>query len=105
MSNIELSFKALADSTRREIMYSLAVTPSGLSMKEIGDQFPATRQGVAKHIKVLQKAGLIQIQSSGREKKCLLNPLPLREVMDWLNFYQNYWKDKLDDLTVNLEPD
>jgi predicted transcriptional regulator len=105
MPNIEHSFKALADSTRREIVYMLAVTPSGLSMREISDQFPASRQGVAKHLGVLEKAGLIQIQSAGREKKCLLNPLPLREVMDWLNFFKSYWEDRLNELKAHGESD
>lgn len=101
MVNLDASFKALADSTRREIIYLLAVTPSGISINTICSQFPVSRQGVTKHIRVLEKAGLIEIKDKGRERKCFLNPLPLQPVMDWLQFYKSYWSSKIDDLNTD----
>ena len=98
MADLDSSFKALADSTRREIIYLLAVTPGGIGINAISKHFQSTRQGITKHIMILENAGLVQIKREGRERKCYLNPLPLQPILDWLDFYKSYWNEKLNEL-------
>ena len=57
-----------------------------------------TRQGVTKHIKTLEEAGLVNINAQGRERFCNANPKELKEINKWLEFYEQFWTDKLDNL-------
>lgn len=88
-------FKAIADPTRREIFHALVIATSALSITQISNQFSMTRQGVTKHIKTLEEAGLVQIAPQGRERFCNANPKALREVDKWLKFYSQFWDNKL----------
>ncbi len=96
-------FKAIADPTRREIFHALVVAASALSISQISNEFDMTRQGVTKHIKTLEGAGLVYIESNGRERFCNANPKALREVNKWLKFYEQFWDDKLDSLGNYLD--
>ena len=96
-------FKAIADPTRREIFHALVVTTSMLSIGQISNQFEITRQGVTKHIKTLEAAGLITVNSHGRERYCVANPKPLKEINKWLQFYSQFWDDSLKDLEDYLD--
>lgn len=89
-------FKAIADPTRREILYLLVAATTALSINSIADNFKYSRQAITKHIEVLNTAGLVQIEKKGREKYCFPNPKPLKEVHDWLSAYQRFWDSKLD---------
>ena len=60
-------FKAIADPTRREIFHALVIAGSALSISQISNQFEISRQGVTKHIKTLEEAGLIHLDNKGRE--------------------------------------
>ncbi len=91
-------FKAIADPTRREIFHALVIATSALSITQISNQFEMTRQGVTKHIKTLEEAGLVNIQSQGRERYCNANAKPLKEVNKWLQFYSKFWDTKLSNL-------
>ena len=62
-----------------------------------------TRQGVTKHIKTLEDAGLVNIDTQGRERFCNANPKELQEVNKWLKFYETFWDDKLQDLGNYLD--
>ncbi|MDC8004355.1 metalloregulator ArsR/SmtB family transcription factor [Aureisphaera galaxeae] len=95
--------KAIADPTRREIFHAVVVTATALSISQISGQFQISRQGVTKHIKTLEGAGLIQITSQGRERYCHANPKPLEEVQKWLQFYDKFWDDSLDRLGSYLD--
>jgi len=103
MSNDDYIFKAIADPTRREILYLLTVTPNGLNLLEIAGQFQMTRQAVTKHLGILEKAGLVKISSKGREKSCQANLLPLKSMWNWLEFYRKYWRENLNDLNRNRD--
>ncbi len=96
-------FKAIADPTRREIFHALVIATSALSITQISDQFSMTRQGVTKHIKTLEGAGLVQINTQGRERFCLANPRELKEVTKWLTFYEQFWNNSLDKLGNYLD--
>ena len=96
-------FKAIADPTRREIFHALVLATSALSITQISNQFEISRQGVTKHIKTLEDAGLVYIDSQGRERFCNANAKPLKEVNKWLKFYEQFWDDKLGNLGDYLD--
>ena len=101
MSNkekISKIFKAVADPTRREIFHILVVAGATMSLTQISVQFDMSRQGVTKHINLLEDAGLIKITGQGRERFCEANPTPLKEIKNWLAVYDKFWGDKLKDL-------
>ncbi len=89
-NTLDKIFKAIADPTRREILYLLVVATTAMNINEVSDKFPATRQGVTKHIKILEDAGLIEIQKQGRDRVCVANPHPLKEVQSWISMYQQF---------------
>lgn len=96
-------FKAIADPTRRDIFHALVIATSALSITQISDQFDITRQGVTKHIKTLEEAGLVNINTQGRERFCYANAKPLKEVNKWIKFYEQFWDDKLESLGDYLD--
>jgi len=96
-------FKAIADPTRREIFHALVIATSALSITQISNQFEISRQGVTKHIKTLEEAGLVYIDSQGRERFCNANAKPLKELNKWIKFYEQFWDDKLLDLGDYLD--
>lgn len=94
-------FKAIADPTRRHIIHVLAVS-GALSLHDLTAHFSVTRQAVRKHVEILREAGLIDMQKVGREQKCHIQVATLKEVFDWVTFYQPFWEDKLDALGTYL---
>ncbi len=95
--------KAIADPTRREIFHAVVIAATALSISQISGQFQISRQGVTKHIKTLEGAGLLQIKDQGRERYCFANPQPLEEVQKWLQFYDKFWDDSLQRLENYLD--
>mgnify|MGYP000720856427 CR=1 FL=1 len=91
-------FKAIADPTRRDIFHALVIAASALSITQISSQFDISRQGVTKHIKTLEDAGLVHIDSKGRERFCNANTKQLKEITKWLKFYEQFWDDSLHNL-------
>lgn len=96
-------FKAIADANRRQIFHVLVVAGAAMSMTQIADQFEMSRQGVTKHVKLLEDAGLVKTQTKGRERFCVAYPKQLKEVKDWLAFYDKFWDTKLSDLEQFLQ--
>ncbi len=90
--------KAVADPTRREIFHVLVMAATALPITQISSQFKISRQGVTKHIKTLEDAGLVQISTKGRERYCNANARPLKEVNQWFEFYEQFWDDNLGNL-------
>ncbi|MEM9361486.1 MAG: metalloregulator ArsR/SmtB family transcription factor [Bacteroidota bacterium] len=95
--------KAIADPTRREIFHALVVAATAMPITQISGQFQISRQGVTKHLKTLEEAGLVQIQTKGRERFCFADPLPLQEVNHWLKFYKRFWDNALSNLDRYLD--
>lgn len=95
--------KAISDPTRREIFHALVVAATALPITQISAQFDISRQGVTKHIKTLEDAGLVQIKSEGRERFCYADAKPLKEVNQWLKFYEQFWGDALGNLSSYLD--
>ena len=96
-------FKAIADPTRRDIFHALVIATSALSITQISNQFEMTRQGVTKHIKTLEDAGLVHIESQGRERYCNANAKQLKAVNKWVQVYAQFWDHKLDSLRDYLD--
>ena len=104
MSNhITRLFRAIADPNRREIFHILILASTALSISQISDHFSMTRQAVTKHIKYLENVGLVSIEDQGRERFCQANALPLKEIKEWVGFYERFWDDKLAKLAKHLE--
>ena len=89
-------FQAIAAPIRRDIIRQLAM--GDLSISLIAQNYKISRQCITRHIQVLVQSGVITIQKIGREQICRLNPIALREVYDWLKFYELLWDQKLDAL-------
>lgn len=95
--------KAISDPTRREIFHALVVAGTALPITQISAQFDISRQGVTKHIKTLEDAGLVQIKSEARERFCYADAKPLQEVNQWLKLYGQFWDDALGSLGTYLD--
>lgn len=95
--------KAIADPTRRDIFHVLVVAACALPITQISNQFDISRQGITKHLKTLEDAGLVQINTKGRERYCFANTSPLKEVNQWLKFYEKFWDNSLSNLNTYLD--
>jgi DNA-binding transcriptional ArsR family regulator len=96
-------FKALADPTRRRLLDEL-FEEDGQTLSALEQRLPMSRFGVAKHLKVLEGAGLVTTRKRGREKLHFLNPVPIREVHDrWVSKYAELWAQALTGLKRDLE--
>lgn len=95
-------FRAIADPTRRTILEQLRLF-GPLSLSEVADPLPITRQAVRKHLQLLETSGLVEAHRSGRERMHAMNPEPLRELRAWLVPYEAEWDRRLERLTRHLE--
>lgn len=101
-SDLDRVFKAISDPRRRDVFHVLVVASAAMSITQISTHFDISRQGVSKHINVLEDAGLVVTTSKGRERFCKALPRALRGVKDWTQYYEEYWDDKLDRLGRHL---
>jgi DNA-binding transcriptional ArsR family regulator len=101
--NITKILKAIADPKRREIFHAVIIASSALSITQISGQFEISRQGVTKHIKTLEQAGLVEITSKGRERFCSADAKPLKQIKVWVKFYEQFWDTALDNLGSFLD--
>ena len=94
-------FVALADPTRRGMIARLSAGPATIG--ELGRPFPITKPAVTKHVKVLERAGLIRRKRSGRTHYCTLQSKPMEQARDWIEWHSRFWKASLDALTDYVE--
>ena len=103
MDDDDRVFKALADPSRRFLL-DLLFERDGRTLGELESELEMTRFGVAKHLKVLEEAGLVVTRRSGREKLHFLNPVPIRLIHDrWIDKYTEHHVTTLVDLKHTLE--
>jgi DNA-binding transcriptional ArsR family regulator len=95
------TFAALADPTRRAILARLAEGEA--SVNELAEPFPITVQAVSKHLKVLERAGLITRGRSAQLRPSRLQGTPLKEAADWLERYRGFWQGSFDRLDERLQ--
>jgi len=98
---LSATFAALADPTRRAILARLASGES--SVLEIAKPFDISLPAVSKHLKVLERAGLIERGREAQWRPCRLQASPLKGVADWVEFYRRFWEESLDKLGSYLE--
>jgi DNA-binding transcriptional ArsR family regulator len=94
-------FSALADPTRRAILARLAEGEA--TVNEIAEPFSMSLQAVSKHLKVLERAGLISRGKQAQWRPCRLDAEPLREVADWIAGYQRFWEERYAQLGEYLQ--
>jgi DNA-binding transcriptional ArsR family regulator len=102
--HLNLTFAALADPTRRAILARLASGEA--TVKELAEPFDMTLPAVTKHLKVLERAGLVTRGRRAQWRPCRLDARPLREVSDWVGHYRQFWDesfDRLDDYLKELQ--
>ena len=98
-----LVFRALADPSRRFLL-DLLFARDGRTLTELESELEMTRFGVAKHLRVLEEAGLVVVRRSGREKLHYLNPVPIRQIHDrWIDKFTAQHVTALIDLKRTLE--
>ena len=102
-SEISSIFHALGDATRRQMLRELASGERTVS--ELAAPFAISLAAASKHIKVLEKAGMIRREVRGRTHLCRLDPGPLASAHEWLGFYERFWTDRLDALEQLLHDD
>jgi DNA-binding transcriptional ArsR family regulator len=93
-------YGALADPTRRAILGILAEGEANVGA--LAERFPISLNGVSKHVKVLERAGLVERTIEGREHRLRLNPAPLQEASMWLDHYRTFWDARLGALEAFL---
>lgn len=94
------TYQALADPTRRAILARLV--QGEVRVTDLAEPFNMSLNAVSKHIRSLERAGLIRREVRGREHYLTVDPTPLREAADWLNTYQQSWQQRLDRLEAYL---
>ena len=95
-SQLDTVFHALGDATRRQMLQDL--THGERTVSQLAEPFEISLAAASKHIKALEKAGLISREIRGRTHFCRLNPGPLASAHEWLGFYTRFWTDRLDAL-------
>ena len=98
--HLSATFAALADPTRRAILARLA---SGeRSVTELASPFDMSMPAVSKHLRVLERAGLVARGRDAQRRPCRIEPRPLKEVAEWAARYRHLWEQRLDRLDVYL---
>ena len=100
--DLDRAFGALADPTRRAMVTKLGHGET-CTISELAEPFDMSLPAVMKHIGVLENAGLLSREKTGRTVHCRLNPAPMREAMDWLEETQRFWEKRLDALASFVE--
>lgn len=94
---VQAVFTALADPTRRDLIERLVDT-GPQTATELAKQLPITRQGITKHLGILNEAGLVTIHQHGRDKRYALTPEPLANTITWVMAIQAKWDERLESL-------
>jgi DNA-binding transcriptional ArsR family regulator len=101
---LSATFAALADPTRRAILAKLSVGEA--SVTELAEPFEMSLPAVSKHLKVLERAGLIARSREAQWRPCQLDAVPLKDAAEWIEHYRRFWAasfDRLDDYLHELK--
>jgi DNA-binding transcriptional ArsR family regulator len=104
MNNLDTTFAALADPTRRAILARLA--KGDASVMELAEPFAMSQPAISKHLKVLERAGLISRGRDAQRRPCHLEATPLRDATDYLQRYRQQWEERyvaLDNVLEDLK--
>jgi len=92
-SRLDALFGAVTDPTRRAILARLAVSDARVT--DVASDFPISLNSVSKHVRMLERAGLVRRTVLGRDHVLSLNAAPLAEAADWIDHYRRFWEDRL----------
>jgi DNA-binding transcriptional ArsR family regulator len=98
---LDRTFAALADPTRRAILARLAAGKA--SVTELGEPFEISLPAISKHLKVLERAGLIARSRERQWRPARLEALPLKEIAEWTDRYRRFWEESYDRLEEYLD--
>lgn len=98
--SLDRIFHSVADATRRSILDRLRKGP--LTVSELAQPYEMSLNAVSKHIKILEKAGLVRRNIQGREHLCEVEGKRLEEAMNWMQHYASFWSDRIDALEQHL---
>ena len=98
---LDATFAALADPTRRAILARLAAGEA--SVTELAEPFAMSQPAISKHLKVLEKAGLISRRRDAQRRPCRLEARPLAEATEWLEGYRRFWEQRFQHLDALLD--
>lgn len=98
---LSLTFSALADPTRRAIIARLSRGET--TVNELAEPFAMSLPAISKHLKVLERTGLIERSRTAQWRPCKLQAAPLKEAVDWLEYYRQFWEQSFDRLEVYLK--
>ena len=101
--NLDGLFSALADPTRRGILAALC--DGSVAVSDLAEPFGMSLPGFTKHLQILEQAGLVRREKTGRVVQCTLAAAPLQPAAEWLSRYQEYWTARLDALAQFLNPE
>ena len=101
MDTLSATFTALADPTRRAILSRLAMGPANVT--ELALPFSISQPAISKHLKILERAGLIRRGREAQSRPCSIEALPLKEVAEWAENYRPYWMESFDRLDGYLQ--
>ena len=94
-------FQALSDTTRRNIL--MQIRERDETVNNIAANFDISLSAVSKHLKVLEQAGLIRRIKDGRKRLCHVEPALMHDANEWLEFYQRFWTERLNNLSDFIE--
>src|SRR5689334_5666283 len=98
---LSATFAALADPTRRAILARLANGEANVT--ELAQPFSMSQPAISKHLKVLERAGLVTRSRAKQARPCRLEPEPLKQAADWVGHYRIYWESSFDRLATHLD--
>jgi DNA-binding transcriptional ArsR family regulator len=101
MDRLSETFQALADPTRRAILARLTLGES--SVNELAEPFAMSLPAVSKHLKVLERAGLISRSREAQYRPCKLEAKNLKNIDEWLDEYRRFWEERFDRLDAYLQ--
>jgi DNA-binding transcriptional ArsR family regulator len=101
-TDLDAVFHALANGARRTMLVRLA--GGELTVGELAQPLTMSLAAASKHLKVLERVGLVEQTVAGRQRVCRLVALPLAPAAAWLDFYERYWAERLDDLEDLFRP-
>jgi DNA-binding transcriptional ArsR family regulator len=101
MIQLDATFAALSDPTRRAILARLASGEA--TVGELAEPFQISLPAISRHLKVLEEASLIERKRDGQRKRCRLKPDALASAREWLDFHQRFWSGSLDRLAEHLK--
>lgn len=102
-TDIQPTFRALADPTRRNILKLLS--SQDMTIADVSTHFDMTRAAVKKHLTVLSDGGLIHVEARGRTRINKINPKGFAPVLSWFEFFDDFWDDRLNMLKSAIEKD